>query len=112
MVESRLRNPAFQVFINCPFEKTASDLKGRDPRIHGNDETRLISHVRDWLNVQRVAGALPGGKEISRRYRLFLNDLPVLLRRAHLDESEISKPEHFIDWSNLVLEWLASIAAS
>lgn len=89
------------------YEKTASDLKGRDPRTHGNDEAKLIAHVRDWLNAQHIAGPLPGGREILRRYRLFQRDLRSMLRRFHLHESEISQPEHFIDWSHLVMEWLA-----
>ena len=96
MVASRPRN-----------EKTASDLKGRDPPIHSNDEAKLVAHVRDWLNALHIAGPLPGGREIQRRYRLFQRDLRSMLRRFHLHESEISQPEHFIDWSHLVMEWLA-----
>lgn len=90
------------------YHKFVSDLKGRDLRIHRHDPSLAVSHVRDWLNAQKITPALPGGKEINRRYRQFLHDLPALLRSARLDDSEVSKPEHFIDWNYLVTEWLAA----
>lgn len=95
-----------------PFEyhKFISDLKGRDLQTHGNDHRKVIAHVRNWLNREQVQGSrgLPGGIAISRRYEQFKKTLPALLGHAELDESEVSKPEHFVDWSRLVTTWLAA----
>ena len=109
--EASCKQTKSMIFLDAnprDYEKTASDLKGRDPRIHSNDPDRLITHIREWLRSLGLSGTIPGGKEITRRYRLFLKDIPDLLTQVHLHESEISKPEHFLSWCDLVTEWLAA----
>lgn len=83
------------------YQKFISDIAGQDIKAHGNDQERLISVVRDWLNAEGTE-LLPGGKSICRLYRAFTQSMPPMLERLHLHESEIS----FVDWSRLIRDWL------
>lgn len=85
------------------YQKFISDIAGQDIKAHGNDPTRLIGAVRDWLNAALPASSLlPGTKALNKLYHRFVTDVPQLLAKLHLHESEVS----FVDWQRIVEQWL------
>jgi hypothetical protein len=85
------------------YQKFISDIAGQDIRSHGDEESRLISQVRDWLNTQRGADRLlPGGRMIRRLYEEFQNDAPKLLSIALIAEDEAT----YSDWISLIQDWV------
>lgn len=86
------------------YQKFCSDIAGQDIRAHGNDPSRAIRAVRDWLRATpEVKGkTIPGAGYIVRRYHLFKGQLPNLCKRFNLDRREL----HFVDYINLVVGWL------
>lgn len=84
------------------YHKFISDIAGQDIRAHGDDEVKIIGHVRDWLNAQHSGHPLPGAHAMAQYYRRFQGDSPRLLAAAKLEESDAT----FIDWSKLISEWL------
>jgi hypothetical protein len=45
---------------------------------------------------------IPSGSKIAERYRQFQDDLPMLCEAFQLDVEELT----FIDFQNIVVEWL------
>lgn len=87
------------------YQKFISDIAGQDIKAHGNDPTRLIGAVRDWLNAALPASSLlQGTKALNKLYLRFLTDVPQLLAKLHLHESEVS----FVDWQRIVEQWLGN----
>lgn len=84
------------------YQKFMSDIAGRDVEHHGDDPKRVIEKVRNWLNAQKLGHHLPGGHALQTLYGRFRAELPVSLKAAEIQESEIT----FIDWSHLIGEWL------
>ena len=61
------------------YQKFLSDISGQDIVGHGNKADRVIAAVRNWLRSSS-GQMLPGGADISRRYRRFRMELPKLCR--------------------------------
>ena len=100
------RPKSLLVMETAPFDYHAflSDFAGRDVKHHGDDPAKVINHVRTWLNAQSLGWALPGGIALQRSYEALHKELPVMLEKAHLDETEIT----FVDWSHLLEQWFAA----
>jgi hypothetical protein len=79
-----------------------SDIAGQDIREHGDDPTRAIQIVRDWLRSQSQNSKMPGSKAIVERYKAFRAKLPELCRDARLDEDDLI----WIEYTELVWNWL------
>ena len=88
------------------YQKFISDIAGQDIKAHGNDPIRLIHAVRDWLNSFSKDAPLPGGRNLARLYSQFTADVPQMLHRLKLHETDIS----FADWLWLVRNWLQKAA--
>lgn len=89
------------------YQKYLSDIAGQDIRAHGNDEGAVIGHVRNWLNTHTAESmVLPGKAALVKQYQRFQKQLPVMLKEMKLKETEIS----FVDWSKLIVMWLAEAA--
>jgi len=86
------------------YQKFISDISGQDVKAHGDEREVAIRHVRDWLNNSPVdAGIMkPGAKKMSERYERFMEELPELCERFHLDVEDLT----FIDFRTLLVEWL------
>lgn len=83
------------------FQKFISDIAGQDIRSHNLEPRRAISAVRDWLGTSS-GKVLPGGAEIFRQYRRFMQELPILCRKVQIRQSELT----FADFLNFSTEWL------
>lgn len=87
------------------YQKFISDIAGMDPQSHGNDPTRAIKAVRDWLwtETQPEGGApLAGSAEINRRFAEFQTDAATLAERHLLD---IAGERTFADYTALIGMW-------
>lgn len=84
------------------YQKFISDIAGQDVQEHSNSTERVIAIIRNWLRSSSKRRTIPGGKEISRRYRLFKHDLPKLCKEIRIDEDELT----FNDYTNIVSDWL------
>ena len=88
------------------YQKFCSDIAGQDISAHGGDPERVVKVVRDWLRANRPAVSIPGGSRLVRRYYQFQDDLPTLCESLMLDVDELT----FIDFQNIVIEWLRANA--
>lgn len=79
-----------------------SDIAGFDISAHRNDLGEVINIIRDWLSTASRRKTIPGGREIRRRYGLFLNQLPSMCQELKWDIGALT----FIDLTNLMSEWL------
>lgn len=86
------------------YQKFVSDIAGQDIKAHNGDPDLAMRHVRDWLrNSPIVSGfSIPGPQRIVERHHLFLEELPELCRRSHLDPDDLI----FNDFTACVSEWL------
>jgi hypothetical protein len=84
------------------YQKFISDISGQDIRAHDDREDKIIRHVRDWLNTQRLGRLLPGASALLALYRRFQTDTPLLLREVSMIEADAT----FLDWVSLIWVWL------
>ena len=71
------------------YDMTLSDISGMDIESHGNDVGRVIKHVRDWLNANRMdSPVLPGSTAIAADYGTYLGIAPSIIRALRLDPHE------------------------
>lgn len=92
------------VFDTQPYryQKFISDLAGMDIHAHHDRINTVIEHTRDWLaNVSRRN--LPGGAVLTRFYKSFCADLPVLARSLGLSARKIP----YADYDRIVTSWLS-----
>jgi hypothetical protein len=88
------------------YQKYLSDFAGRDIKHHADDPARVICLIRAWLNTQSLRRHVPGGAALLNLYEAFRADLPLSLKKANLQDSEIT----FVDWVHLIVEWFAGPA--
>ena len=80
-----------------------SDIAGQDIRAHGNEVTRALSAVRNWLQTSLPNdGSMPGPSSLADRYVQFRRQLPLMCRSTRLRPSELT----FLDYRQLVAAWL------
>lgn len=85
-----------------------SDISGHDIHNHENKPDQAIVQVRNWLRAQ-TSKQLPGGKYICEQFLVFQSELPKLLTKLSLTESEL---ENYLDYHNVVTRWVALNAAA
>jgi hypothetical protein len=84
------------------FQKFCSDIAGQDISPHHGNAEEAIKVVRNWLGKTRRNVLIPSGSKLVERYRKFQNDLPMLCQSLQLTVAELT----FIDFQNIVVEWL------
>lgn len=69
------------------YDKTLSDISGMDIEVHANDVREIIRLVRDWLNANREAGALPlpGAAAINDDHDAYLGIAHDIVANLRLD---------------------------
>ena len=68
------------------YDQTLSDISGMDIEAHGNDVSRIIGMVRDWLNAGRgMSPPLPGAVSIATDYSAFQGIADDLIAELRLD---------------------------
>lgn len=86
------------------YQKFCSDLAGQDIRAHNNEVEVALTAVRNWIQANTNAKAVPGPAALRKRYIDFRRDLPQLCDILGLSQSELT----FIDYRNLVSGWIAN----
>lgn len=85
------------------FQKFCSDIAGQDIKAHANEIGRAVTAVRDWLRQYAPpSAAIPGGRAIFSRYRLFQEALPLMCEEAQVEEDELT----YVDRHKFVVGWL------
>lgn len=84
------------------YQKFCSDIAGQDISAHENNADKIIRLIRNWLNDSVSDVRIPSGSKIAGRYHLFEDDLPLYCRIFRKEKSELT----FIDFRNMVVEWL------
>ncbi|RLF41817.1 MAG: hypothetical protein DRN18_03295 [Thermoplasmata archaeon] len=84
------------------YRQFISDISGIDVRAHHNNPQEAVRIVRNWLRDVSRRTTIPSGRVIWNRYNEFREDLPSLCQEINLDEEELT----FLDYSNLISEWL------
>jgi len=84
------------------YQNFISDISGQDIEAHDNEPEKAIRIVRDWLRNTSLRRTIPGGHEICRHYRIFIDDLPLMCNDLRLKPMELI----FNDYTLLVTEWL------
>lgn len=83
-----------------------SDIAGQDPKAHGNDLEKIIPIVRDYLSTSSQF-RMPGGKQMTKRYKQFLKDLPQITAENQIEVGELTCN----DWTDFIAEWIEADAA-
>lgn len=84
------------------YQRFISDLAGQDIAHHQNNQTDLVTCVRDWLSTASRRANIPSGSYILNDYDDFQEKLPAFCEYLRLDPNQIT----FLDYANLVAEWL------
>jgi hypothetical protein len=84
------------------YQKFCSDIAGQDISAHDGDLNKAIRLVRDWLNDSVSNVMIPSGSNIAKRYHLFEGDLPLYIETFKKIREELT----FIDFRNLIIDWL------
>jgi hypothetical protein len=85
------------------YQKFISDIAGQDIREHGRRAAAAIHQVRNFLADHRcLAGFLPGGRVLARRFADFRGDLPDSCRNVGLDRRSLT----FRDLTTMIRSWI------
>lgn len=87
------------------FQKTLSDIAGKDPDVHNNSPVTAISCVRRFLNGKNGI-ILPGEGYFQERYARFEMALPALVDNLNLTFDEIQKFQYWVDYARIADEWI------
>ena len=90
------------------YDRALSDISGQDIESHGAAPDQAIRCVRNWLSEHRPhnAAPLPGAGAIQADYRLFQEEVGVLLAPRRLDPDDL--PHR--DFLFAVRDWIAARA--
>lgn len=83
------------------YQKFISDIAGKDIKAYGNDVSRVIKIVRDWLGSYSNV-LIPGAKKMQEKYSDFLDQLPRQCKDLHLLPTDLT----FVDYKLLAEAWL------
>jgi len=84
------------------YDKYISDIKGQDILAHKNNKNKSISIVTSWLRNSTKLKTIPGGEEMSRRYKLFSKELPIMCKESKIKVNELG----YNDYCSFVSEWI------
>lgn len=84
------------------FQKFISDISGQDIKSHDNNYEKAIKKVSEWLRTVSKRKTIPGGTDITRRYKQFTDVLPELCAECLKTVEELT----FNDYCLLVSDWL------
>lgn len=81
-----------------------SDISGQDIRAHGNEVSRALTAVRNWLQANLpLSRRIPGPSTLAARYVEFRRQLPFMCQVEDLRPAELT----FLDYRRLVAAWIS-----
>ena len=93
----RLLPPRLAVNLCPKFTELAQDISA-----HHSDPEEAIKTVRNWFGKSRRNVLIPSGSKLAERYRKFQDNLPIVCQSLKLTVAELT----FLDFQNIVVEWL------
>lgn len=87
------------------YQKFMSDISGQDIHTHKNDIDILIVQIASWLRAESNDKSVPGGKVITKEFRMFSNALPKIAKDQQLTVDELTYP----DYLYLAAEWISRV---
>lgn len=85
------------------YQKFISDLNGIDTKAHGGNPHEVIISIRDWLKTNSKRALIPGSTLISKEYKEFLTELPIIVKRMNLNPGNLQ----MVDYTIIVEEFIA-----
>lgn len=85
------------------YQKYISDLAGQDPLDHGNDPSRAIKQVRDWLRTESGKSDIAAARNIVESYDEFRLKLPSIAGELGHDPDDLL----FADFCDMIDKWLS-----
>lgn len=89
------------------YQKTMSDIAGKDAFSHENDPLVAIEKVRRFLHGKE-SGKLPGHQAIQTHYKAFKKDLPKIAAALSVTPAELRSLDYWPDFVGAVVEWLTA----
>ena len=88
------------------YDAALSDISGQDIEVHGNDPSRAIRCVRNWLSEHRNCDQPPliGATALAGDYQLFQSEVDALLAIRRLDPLDELTHSDFLF---AVRDWIA-----
>ena len=92
------------IFDEKPFvyQKTCSDIAGKDISYHNRCPEQVIRRTREWLQSTRKKKQIPSGTYIYKRYSNFEKSIPDLCFDLKLDSDDLS----YSDQLTLITKWI------
>jgi len=87
------------------YQRTLSDIAGKDAYSHDNDPQLAIERVRRFLNGKE-RGQLPGAVTMKKRYTNFCSDLPAIAAAIPCDLTELQSLDYWGDFVQAVVAWI------
>ncbi|OGS93036.1 MAG: hypothetical protein A2061_01795 [Gallionellales bacterium GWA2_59_43] len=87
------------------YQRTMSDIAGKDAYGHDNDPLKAIECVRRFLN-NKERDRLPGAAAMKKRYQKFSSDLPEIAARMNCKEDELRSLDYWGDFVQAIVEWI------
>lgn len=88
------------------YQKTLSDIAGKDPVCHENSPEKVIACVRRFLSDKIKAVNIPGESFIQEAYQEFKKALPDILAGLKITLDEIKKGHYWKEFVNAVERWM------
>lgn len=88
------------------YQKTMSDIAGKDPACHSNKPDEAIACVRRFLSGKNGSIQLPGESHFVDEYAKFQAELPRLLSTTKLTPTEIRKGSYWKDYVATIQAWV------
>lgn len=88
------------------YQRSISDLGGRDIKAHDNTAEGAIAAVRDWLATESGRNDVPGTQEIVAQYGRFRKQAQDLCKQTKREFDQLT----FREYRELVSQWLRQIA--
>lgn len=89
------------------YQRTLSDIAGKDAAEHGNDPLLAIAAVRKFL-TNKERGNLRGATEIQRRYQAFLAELPTIAKLLVCTVAELQSFDYWNDYTFAMADWCST----
>lgn len=86
------------------YRASISDIAGQDIHAHHGQVDKAILEIRNWIVTVSKGKFLPGGAEISARYKQFTKDLPKMCKQLKRRPKDLT----FVDYSEIVQVWLTA----
>lgn len=88
------------------YQAAISDLAGLDPKVHDNNDVKVIAEVRTFFKQHNPEVKYDDAAYIQRRYLAFLKQMKNVARAEKRKISELQKWDNALDLQYIMAEWI------